>query len=135
MSWESDLDRRLKSLPGRRAPRGLSSRILAAAELRSRPWHARPFWTWSPAGQGAFVAVLAVGAAGLAGVAQGPFAEALTMAQDRLGWLQVLTGALARAAFAARAPLGAAVALAMGFCILPTAALSALPRARFTEKR
>ncbi|TPW21402.1 MAG: hypothetical protein FD126_734, partial [Elusimicrobia bacterium] len=31
MSWESDLNRRLKGLPGRRAPRGLSSRILAAA--------------------------------------------------------------------------------------------------------
>ena len=135
MSWESDLNRRLKGLPGRRAPRGLSSRILAAAERRSRPWHARPWWTWSPAAQGAFVAALALGAAAMAGASQGPLADALASAQDRLGWLQVLAGALGRAAFTARAPLGAAVALSMGLCVLPTAALAALPRARFTEKR
>jgi len=134
MTWENDLDRRLKGLPARRAPRGLSARILAAAELQARPWHARPWWTWTPAAQGAFVAVLALGAAALAGASQGPLSGALATAQDRLGWLQVLAGALGRAAFTARAPLGAAVALSMGFCVLPTAALAALPRARFTEK-
>ncbi|MBI3299724.1 MAG: hypothetical protein HYZ75_16280 [Elusimicrobia bacterium] len=135
MSWGRDLDRRLKALPGLRAPRGLSSRILAAAGPRSRPWHARPWWTWSPAAQGAFVAALALGVAGLAGASQSPLAEALASAQERLGWLQVLAGALGRAAFTARAPLGAAVAVSMGFCVLPTAALAALPRARFAEKR
>ena len=134
MSWERDLDRRLKGLPARRAPLSLSTRILVAAQLQARPWHARPYWTWSPAGQAAFLGALALAAAALAGTVNEPLAGAVSLAQERLGWLQVLTGALGRAAFTARAPLGAAVALCLTICVLPTAALLALPRARSTEK-
>ncbi|TBR21874.1 hypothetical protein EPO15_09200 [bacterium] len=130
MSWEGELDRRLKALPAARAPRSLSARVLAAAALRARPWHARPWWTWSPAGQATFLAALALAAAALGGASHAPLAEASARASASLGWLQVLAGALGRAAWTARAPLAAAVAAGLTLCVLPTAALAALPRGR-----
>jgi hypothetical protein len=134
VSFERDLDRRIKALPARRAPRGLSARILAAAELRSRPWHARPFWTWSPAGQGVFLTALTFGAAALAGASGAAGAEALARLSPGLDWLGTVAAALARAAWTVRAPMAAVTAAALTLCLIPTAALAALPRARITER-
>lgn len=130
MSFERELDRRLKALPARRAPRGLSARVLAAVELRSRPWHARPFWTWSPAGQIAFASALALGAAALAGASSAAASQALAELRPGLDWLGTVAAALARAGWSARGVVAAATAAAATLCLIPTAALAALPRAR-----
>lgn len=120
------LDARLKALKPVRAPRGFAARVAAAAALRARPWHARPFWTWAPAGQAAFAAALALGAAGLAGTATAAGAEAL----GRVDWLLTVAAAVLSAAASLKLPVAAAFAAALALCAAPAAALAALPRAR-----
>lgn len=131
MSFERELDRRMKALPERRAPRGLSARVLAAVELRSRPWHARPFWTWTPAAQGAFVAALTLGASALAGTATVAGGEASAALGARVDWVLTLLAALGAAAWSVKAFVAAACAAALALCAVPVAAFAALPRARF----
>lgn len=120
------LDARLKAMKPVKAPRGFAARVAAAAELRARPWHARPFWTWAPAGQAAFAAALALGAAGLAGTATAAGAEAL----GRVDWLFTVCGALLSAAGSLKLPAAVLGAAALALCAAPVAAMTALPRAR-----
>lgn len=56
---ETLVDRELRRLPAPHAPQTLLPRVLAAVQQWSRrPWYARAWFTWPPAGQIASAAVL-----------------------------------------------------------------------------
>ena len=73
---ETLIDRRLKALPGRRAPASLLPAVMAAVRLAAaRPWYARPWASWPAGWKAASVVALVVLVAGLAVLA--PLAEPL----------------------------------------------------------
>jgi hypothetical protein len=123
-------DARLKRLPPRRAPAALKGRVLAAAALRARPWHARPWWTWSLPARAAFVAGVALAAAAALALA-GPAAARLSelSAAVRLEALAPLGRALAKVLWLTRLPL-AALALMSAAPAAALAGLAAATRAR-----
>lgn len=122
-------EKRLRRLPSRRAPSSLSPRILAAAALYARPWHERPFWTWSAPARAAFAAAVALGAFSLLRLGAPLAAEASVLAAR--AWTLVepvapIAKALNRLLWSARLPLAALGALAAA----PAAALAGLAAAR-----
>lgn len=56
---EAWADHALRQLPGRRAPAGLSARVLAEIQRReAAPWYSRPWLEWNPAAKLASAATL-----------------------------------------------------------------------------
>ncbi len=77
-TWETRLDRELKRLPDRSAPRTLIPRVMAAVQTRAvAPWYHQPWWDWHPA----LKAVSLLGLSGLLGVATW-----LILHSGDLGW-------------------------------------------------
>lgn len=126
-------EKRLRRLPSRRAPSSLSPRILAAAALYARPWHERPFWTWSAPARAAFAAVVALGALSLLRLGAPMAAElsaAALRARSYVEPLAPVARALNILLWSARLPLAALGALAAA----PVAALAGLAVARARRK-
>ncbi len=90
--WEAELDRRLKSLPDRRAPESLALRVMAAVRAQAAlPWYRRAWAHWPRSAQvlsllwfsallgGLTWVCLQAGRGELPGVIGGQFAEALSI--------------------------------------------------------
>jgi len=81
-SWESALNRELRNLPDRPAPRTLIPRVMAALQTRAGlPWYRRPWWDWSSGLQ----ALSLLGLSGLLGLATW-----LAMHAGQIEWMSVL---------------------------------------------
>jgi hypothetical protein len=127
------LDARIKGLRYLPAPRGLSSRVLAAAALYAKPWHARPWYSWNAPAQAAFALSVALGALLVAQAARVPFIELsgeLGSLAARWDWAATLGAGLGRALWSLRAHLTAALVLSGTLAALPCAAIAALSRPR-----
>jgi hypothetical protein len=123
VSWNEDLDARFKKLPARRAPKRLTASLMAAAALYQKPWHARPWWTWSVPARAAFAACVALGAVLVASGAHSLL--------PRAEWLIALSRAWVKVAWELRAPLFVSFVLTAA----PAAALTGLAAAGRTFRR
>ncbi len=103
--WEDALESALKSLPARRAPATLETRVLAAiAAQQARPWWRKGFAFWPPALRFIFLGLTLAIAAGTAwallqGTGTAPVATAGEWIGNAFGWwsrARSLTGDLIR---------------------------------------
>lgn len=86
------IDGQLRGLPDRAAPRSLETRVRAELARRAAlPWWRRSYTQWPAALRGAFILLLAAGAAGFLAFSHSPVtAQALSALALRFPWIAFL---------------------------------------------